>query len=449
VIAAAIGAGATVCVSCIPVLVRLYRTAKNRQSRPDKAAVWDDLERVHRPFVEAQLDDACIQQLMQDVLQTYTHHLLEMIFAKQVKPKKPKAATGDARVCVRASSASSPHRVLHTISPMRVSQAMSPMRTSHTTLDASASDEGDCAHPRCVHSDATNGFQSLQPKAGNELTTQILRRIGQHYTDYHRTIATYRGLGAQVRFLTDTYAYFVVGMLILTAVAPTDLVVYNSVTNEPMRNVHVKYAYQQRMGLDVEYLVVRKNKQRSTSACIVHSPTYLRRFASMELLLDAMVPANDLAQAKKVWWEWLHDDLRHSFAIESFMGRYHQLSAIEACATHDLVTIVAVPMDSPASTLALVKCIHTAVYSFIACVRMGEAPQICDIIGDDAQPSVTAQAQASQIGRMLVHCLDDETNQLVGSEAELQCTAGTWNGAPCVFATSYTPGRCVLFCQLV
>ena len=396
VIAAAIGASATICVSCVPVLFRLHR--KVMKPRPDRDAVLEELTKVNQTHLSnvRRASDAnnetCSMMILEDVLTTYARNLVEILYNNANRRSWKVAKKSD-------DAASAPVVV----------------------------------------------FQSLLSNAGNEKTERILQQATDLFVEYYMKICTYRSISSQIRFLTDTYAYFVHAMTIPTTICPTDLVIYNSRTTAFTRNMHIKRNYHERLGINAHYIVVRKSKQRVGPDYITHAPMYLHMFGSMDALLASSALDSDVAGARKVWWEWTHDNFIHSIPIESFTGRY-SLCPLDACATSGLLTIISISETCLPNTLELVKTIHTGVYSFMACIRLADELIIFDIIGHVEKPFV--QAQTDNIGRLLAHCVDEETFRRIHTNHDLHCTPGSWNGHPCTFSVVYDALRCVLFCQL-
>jgi hypothetical protein len=395
VIAAAIGASATICVSCVPVLLRLHR--KVTKSKPVRDVVLDELTKVNHAHLATLREsethrETCTMMILDDVLTTYTRHLVDILY-------------NDA---------------------------------TRGSLKRGAKPETSLRTPVVL-------FQSLLSNAGNEQTELILQQATALFVEYYTRICTYRGISARIRFLTDSYAYFVHAMTLPTTIGPADLVIYNSHTTEFTRNLHLKRGYHERLGINAHYVVVRKSKQRVGPDHIIHAPMYLQMFGTMEAVLASSVAEADAAGARKVWWEWLHDNFAHSIPIESFTGKF-SLFPLDACATSGLLTVVSIAEACLPNTLELVKGIHTGVYSFMACIRRVEEPLIFDIIGHATRTFV--KAQTDNIGRLLVHCVDDETFRRIHANHDLQCTPGSWNGHPCTFSVVYDALRCVLFCQL-
>ncbi len=402
VIAASIGAGATICVSLVPIVLRLH-TMVCKSKAPDQDDVLDELSKVNVAYMERlSTIEPSIRLLLEDALETYTTNLVYMLYKDASrKPSLPK------RTSMRESTSQEPS-----------------MR-----------------------------FQSLLPNAGNETTDRMLRQVQELYLDYYLKISVYKGLDAQIRFLTHTYEYFVHTMVIPTTICPTDLVIYNNRTNAFTLNLTLKHAHHEQMGIHAHYMVVQKTKQRTGPHTITHAPMYLKRFGTMDALLDSTESDGEANGARKVWREWLHDNFTHSIVFVSFMGRY-TLHPLEVCTTNDLITIISLADTCSPNTLELVKTIHTGVYSFMACVVLTHEPVISDIIGQATTPFL--RSQTDNIGRRLVNCIDDETYRCVQTQAELQYAPGSWNGHHSAFTAVYhvdlacttQTSKCVLFCHL-
>lgn len=404
VISAAIGASATVCVSCVPIILRL-RHMYHRKSTPDRGAVCDELARVNMKLLDELKSKAgCLRVLLGDVLDTYTKIIVALLYDE-------KAAT------------------------------------TETTRSTSTSEE-------------TTLFQSLLVHAGTETTESLLREIGSRYAEYYQKIRQYNRMDRRVQFLLDTYEYFAHSVSRRIRVRPTDLIVFNNITNEFTYNLNVKRALNEKLGYNVHYVVVEKPKLRTMqlgkhmatserippiSHPLTISPVYLQAFHTMEELLDSPM-ASDAACARRVWGEWLHENFAHPITVVTFAETY-SLYALES--TREAISIVSISEKYHPSTFKIIHAIHTGMYSFIACMQQkDETTMVADVVITHA-PTPFLQAQMKNIGRRLEHCVDSDTIARMHSREDIRDTMGTWNGYQCMFSVIYTETRSMLFSQLL
>jgi hypothetical protein len=174
VIAAVIGASATVCVTCVPVLFKLHRMSRASRVVLEQSVVMKELTTINRAHMEylsvvETFAEKCITMLLEDVLSTYTKNLVALLYEESLK---------------RASK-----------------------------------------RDRCPNKQ-TNEFQSLLAHSGNGTTLLLLQKVETTYEAYYVKIKECKGLAAQVRFLVSTYEYFVIAAS-SPIIHTTDLVIYN------------------------------------------------------------------------------------------------------------------------------------------------------------------------------------------------------------------------------